>query len=219
MTRGNDYRISEFSWHLYLQATMSPDACGACEPPGCFHRDIHTSRSPIRLLEQKTCQVCDPHSRYDLRDRLGRRFDKTDRPADARLVLFARIESERKADSGEQVSHFDLAFLDSHAVAAGLADDLSALDAAAGQHRGPARSPVIAARVVVDTGRAAEFAHPHDQRRIEHSPIFEVVHQCRPSRIENVAKSLDLLEILLVCVPAVERDFDERHATFNEPSG
>ena len=45
----------------------------------------------------------------------------------------------------------------------GLADDLTALDAAAGQHRAPGARIVVAARLGaarVDLRRAAELAHP-----------------------------------------------------------
>ena len=58
------------------------------------------------------------------------------------------------------------------AVLAGLADDLAALDSAAGQDGAPAVGEVIAALLRVDLRRAAELAHPDDERRIEQAAFF-----------------------------------------------
>ena len=64
--------------------------------------------------------------------------------------------------------------LTSHAVGVGRADDLAALDAAAGQGDVEDLGEVVAAGVGVDLGRAAELAHPDDQRAVEHAVALQV---------------------------------------------
>ncbi len=38
---------------------------------------------------------------------------------------------------------------------------------------------MIAAEILVDLGRAAEFAHPHDERFIQQSAVLQIIQQCR----------------------------------------
>ena len=78
----------------------------------------------------------------------------------------------------------------------------------------------------VDLRRAAELAHPDDQRRIEQAAGSQVFHQGGPGRVEDVAQALDGVEVLLVRVPAdavvvhtAQGDLDERHAALDQPAG
>ena len=49
---------------------------------------------------------------------------------------------------------------------------------------------VVAARVAVDLRRAAELAHPDDQRRVEQAARLQVGHQRGPGRVERAAERL-----------------------------
>jgi hypothetical protein len=55
-----------------------------------------------------------------------------------------RVDAQRLGDRREEFRRGDRSVLDLHAIGAGLADDLTALDAAAGQDRTPATGPVVA---------------------------------------------------------------------------
>src|SRR5262245_3811694 len=99
-----------------------------------------------------------------LPDRLGRLVDDADWPIDVGIVLFARFDTECKADGGQEIRHRDGAFLDGQAARSSAADNLPALDAAACQHRAPGSGEMIAAAVGVDPWSAAEFSHPDDHR-------------------------------------------------------
>ena len=76
----------------------------------------------------------------------------------------ARVDAQRLVDRGEQVALADRVVLDILAVGVGGPVDLSALDAAAGQHHRPAADVVVAAGAVVDVRRPADLAHPHHER-------------------------------------------------------
>ena len=62
--------------------------------------------------------------------------------------------------------------------------DVAGLDAAAGQQQAVAEVPVVAAGRGVDLRAAAELAHDHDQRPLEHRPAPEVVEQGRDGGVE-----------------------------------
>ncbi len=83
--------------------------------------------------------------------------------------LLGRVDLERVAQRGQQVGNRDGVVLDLGAVGIGGADDLAALDAAAGQRDVEDLGEVVAAGVGVDLGGAAELAHPDDQCLIEHA--------------------------------------------------
>src|SRR5206468_622864 len=55
----------------------------------------------------------------DLLDRLGRRVDDANRPADVGRVRLTDVDPEGQADAGEKIGHGDGAFLNLHAVGAG----------------------------------------------------------------------------------------------------
>ena len=59
----------------------------------------------------------------------------------------------------------------------GRADDLAALDAAAGHPHGEAQVVVVAAPARFGLGRAAELAAPEDQRAVEQAPALQVLEQ------------------------------------------
>ena len=99
------------------------------------------------------------------------------------------------------------------------ADDLASLDAAAGQCDVEHLGEVVAAGIGVDLGRSAEFAHPDDQRLIEHAALLQVGDQgCEPW-IDLGGVLADPFVVLLVGVPAVGADFDEGDARLHEPAG
>ena len=78
---------------------------------------------------------------------------------------------------------------------------------------------VVAAGAGIDLGRAAELAHPHDQRVVEHAALLQVGEQVGQRLIDLAGQFLDAREVVDVRVPAVEHDFDERDAGFDQPPG
>src|SRR5260370_20794389 len=77
---------------------------------------------------------------------------------------------------------------------------------------------MITAVVDVDVRRPAEPAGPDDDRRVEQAPLFEIAKQRSRAGIEHGHEPLRSLEIVLVRVPAVERDLDEWNADLYEPA-
>ena len=92
----------------------------------------------------------------------------------------ARQTVARKSVAG------DRALGDGHAVGAGLADDLAALDAAAGQHRAPGVGEVVAAVAC----RLICGVRPNSPIQtisvdVEQAALLQVGHQRRPGRVER----------------------------------
>ena len=109
---------------------------------------------------------------------------------------FVVVDAQRQAERGEEVGRVGRPLLDRRAVAAGLADRLAALDAAAGQHGAPGVREVVAALLLVDLRRAAELAHPDDQGRVEQAALLQVVHQRAQAGVERAAQVLDRVEVV-----------------------
>ena len=79
--------------------------------------------------------------------------------------------------------------------------------------------PVIAAGVVVDFRRAAEFA-PHDDRHIFiQAPLVQIGDQGGRRTVEQRAVVANRLEILPVVVPAAEVERDDPRAGFDQAAG
>src|SRR5205823_824002 len=100
-----------------------------------------------------------------------------DGPPDRRAVLLLVVDAHDLADGGHEVQGRRLALDDLGAFLVGLADDLTALDAAAGHHQVPGARIVVAARLGaagVDVRRAPELAHPDDQRRVEQAALLQI---------------------------------------------
>ena len=134
------------------------------------------------------------------------------------FCLFGSMPSA-VADRGEQIGHGDRPLFHRHAVLAGLADDLPALDAAAAQDDAPGVGEMVAALARVDDRRAAELAHPHHQRGFEQAALFRSAIRVAQAGIERLAELLHLLEVVVVRVPTAEDDLDERHAALHQAPG
>ena len=102
----------------------------------------------------------------------------------AAFWLSASVKPMRRSIQGRALSGSILdqqhQIVGTHRIASRIAARLircavrkAALYAAAGQQHGVAARPVIAAGLSVDFGRAAELAHPNDQRAIESEPDEE----------------------------------------------
>src|SRR5262245_4328324 len=101
-----------------------------------------------RGLTPPACRKCFPRppgSGEHLLDRLGGLVGDADGPADVRLVLFEWVDAQGEADGRQEVADRHRPLLDRGAVGAALADGLAALDAAAGEHRGPGVGEMVAA--------------------------------------------------------------------------
>ena len=87
----------------------------------------------------------------------------------------------------------------------GFADHLAALDSAAAEEAEHAAGIVVAAGVLVDLGRAAEFAGDEDRGRSEQALGFQRAEQAGEASVE-VGEDfvLEGIEVLRVGVPAAE---------------
>src|SRR5207253_8636402 len=91
------------------------------------------------------------------------------------------------------------------------------LDGAAAEHHRPAASPVVAARILIDSRRSAEFAHPGDDRALPESLLNQIFDKCGHALIERGQALIgECLEVVLVRVPAAEIDFDADGALLDE---
>src|SRR6185437_12626303 len=137
--------------------------------------------------------------------------------ADGGVVLLIRVDTEYPADGGHEIESRDGPLNNGGTFLVGLADDLPALDAAAHEDRTPGARIVIAAGFgspSVDPRCTAELAHPHDQRAIQQAALFEIRRQGGHRRIDLLRQLLDPIEVVLMCVPTAQGDFDERDAGF-----
>src|SRR5262245_4269873 len=101
--------------------------------------------------------------------------------AEGAHVLLAWVDAEGFVDGAEQVVDGNRPVADAGAVVGSAADDLSALDSAAGESDVEGARIVVAARLgaVVDLGRAAKLAHPYDQCFVQQAAFFQVGDQRR----------------------------------------
>src|SRR5581483_12486349 len=100
-----------------------------------------------------------------------------DRPAVGALVVPGVIDPQDTANRGHESDDADGAFDNGAGVLIGAADDLSAADAAADQHRAPGASVMVAAAAAGDLRRPAELAHPDDERVLQQAAVAQVFHQ------------------------------------------
>src|SRR5947209_2912615 len=103
--------------------------------------------------------------------------DDLDRAALGAEVFLRGVDLEGVAEAAQEVVDGDGVVFHFGAVGRRLADDLAALDAAAGQSDVEEPGKVVAAGVAVDLRRAAELAHPDDQRLVQHPARLEVSDQ------------------------------------------
>src|SRR3974390_457449 len=89
-----------------------------------------------------------------------------------------RIEAHAVVESGLDIHGVDRVRGRISAQAVGGAMDESPPDSAAGQDRGGARTPVVAASLRVDPRRAAELAHDNHQGLLEEASLVEVFQEC-----------------------------------------
>jgi hypothetical protein len=75
---------------------------------------------------------------------------------------------------------------------------------------------VIASAAGIDARRAAEFAHPHDQRLVESTALLQIAQELGHRLIELGGEVAAALEVVVVCVPAIQADFDERNARLDQ---
>src|SRR5262249_4396423 len=139
---------------------------------------------------------------------LGAGVGDADGPAHVRHVLLGRVDADGLADGGDEVGDVDGVLDDLGAIGAGLAVDLPALDASAGQHGGPGVGEVVPAALGVDRVGPAELAHPDDGGAAQEAAVLQVLHQGGPRRVEHPAQGLDLVVVAVVRVPAAGRAGD-----------
>src|SRR6516225_8263391 len=98
-------------------------------------------------------------------------------PSDGIADLRRRVDSQSPVDGGEHIAHADRrgAVCDRGTVIIGGADGLAAADGAAANHHRPAAGPVVAAGILIDARRTAEFTHPQDDRILPHAAVDKVL--------------------------------------------
>ena len=107
----------------------------------------------------------------------------------------------------------------------GLADDLAALDAAAGHPEAEGERMMVAAG---DVAKPARFSpsgvrpnsdDPDHQRRVEQAALLQVLEQRRHRLIGHAAVERQLLVEVAVMVPRGVIQVDEAHAALDQPAG
>ena len=108
------------------------------------------------------------------------------------------------------------------------ADRRASWHAGSGHQRGKTIRPVIAIGVLVDLGRATEFAEHHDERRFQQASLVQIVQQRRETLIESRTQLLlgpsHPGQVGPVRVPGVEGDdvvpldLDEARPRFDQPA-
>src|ERR1043166_5500339 len=95
---------------------------------------------------------------------------------------------------------------------------LAALDAAAGEPDAEAVRMMIAAVAILGAGRAAKFAAPEDERRVEQAALGEVGQQARDRQVGLIATTLRASGVVAVRIPRLARheELHETNAAFDE---
>src|SRR5262249_10193178 len=101
------------------------------------------------------------------------------------------VDAQQATDSGHEVADGDGTIGHRGRALIGGADDLAAADAAAPQDGAPGAGVVVAAAAGVDLRRAAELAHPDDERIAEPAALLEVGHQRRDAVIDLGEQAAD----------------------------
>ena len=92
-----------------------------------------------------------------------------------------RIDPQSAANRGQEVTDNDGPLDHRHTIGGRFADRVSTVDAASHEDGRPGQRKMIAAVVGIDLRRTAKFAHPDDQRAVEHAPILEIVDEVATS--------------------------------------
>src|SRR6185369_10114444 len=125
--------------------------------------------------------------------RLAAVVDDADGAADGGVDLFFVVDAENAAQARHEIGDGDRPLDNTAAGGIGRADDLSAADAAPNEDAGPRGGVMVAAAVAIDPRRAAEFAHPHDERVVEQSALFQVGDEGRHAAVEGGHRRLDFV--------------------------
>src|SRR5262245_2035968 len=155
---------------------------------------------------------------HQLRDRVGAAIDDADGATIRSDVLLVVIDAQDAAHGRHEVERADRTLDHGGRFGVGSADDLPAADAAADHDARPGPRIVVAAGLsaaLVDAWCAAEIAHPHNQGAIEQAALAEIDNELAHRRIDLTRQRADALEVVLVCIPTAQRDFDELHAGFD----
>ena len=111
---------------------------------------------------------------------LARRIDDANRPAEVRVVLLLRIDAQARQTVASRSG--TVTGLSATVMASSLVRPLACpprMPPPASTVR-PGVGEVVAAGVVVDLRRAAELAHPDDQRRVEQAAGAQIFDQAWP---------------------------------------
>src|SRR5262249_23924593 len=150
----------------------------ACAPRGAsaairwFRTTISAFAAPAERAQRAKSGPGARSARYPWRSRSlhhqlanrGAAVGDGDGATDRRAQLPLGTEPEQGGQRGEEIRNADRFAHDLGAVAVGCAVHDAAAHATARQHRAPRLRIVIAAVVLVDLGRAAEFAHTDHER-------------------------------------------------------
>src|SRR5262249_15396892 len=131
------------------------------------------------------------------------------------VVAVVEVDAERGVDRREQLLRRHGIIRDPHAVRVGLAVG-DAADAGTAEDDRPADAPVIAARTLVDTRRAAEVAGPNHHGVLEETGLAEVLHQAGEATIDFAVGWGNSVGDVAVHIPATAADFDGYHARLDQ---
>src|SRR5262245_4370738 len=112
-------------------------------------------------------------------------FDNGEWAADVALILFSWVDAECLAKRTEKVGYRHRTLGDFRAFFVGCADDLAATNAGTGQCQVERPRVMVAASGQVDSGRAAELAHPDHERLLEKTASLQVRQQRRGPSIHR----------------------------------
>src|SRR5579871_5363631 len=149
-------------------------------------------------------------------------FRDADGPADGSIVLLGVIDAQHLANGGHEIDRGHRTVLDGRTFLVGLADYLTAANAAARQNGAPGARVMVAAWLrppAVDLGGSAKLAHPNDEGAVQESTALEVVDQGAHCWIHLARQLFDALEVVLMRIPTAQCDLDKRNADLDQPPG
>src|SRR4051812_3297788 len=155
----------------------------------------------------------------ELPDGLGGRGQDGDRPIGLVADERVRVDPQVMIDGRQHILIMHRPAGGRAAELVGRADHLADPHPAAEEQGHAHPGPVVAARLLVDPGRAAELAPGHHGHVAVEAAVVEVLHQRRDPLIEQGQLRAEPLEVAPVHVPGAERDRDAPGPRLDQPPG
>ena len=129
-------------------------------------------------------------------------------PVGAGCHIIILPDAKERTDGGVEVEHAHGILFDPRGCGVGLSPGLTSTHLATGDEAGEGDGMMVPP-AVIDLRRAAKLRREHHQRAFEQPGLFKIGQKRTHRVVESRGQTFDLVEIVIVSVPAAEFDLDE----------